>query len=170
MIELALYQPDRPHNLGTLMRLCACTAVKLNIIEPCGFPLGDKRIRQGALDYQKWLDIKRHLSFDHFQSSLANPPRRLVLLSKYGSQPYHRFAFAETDTLLLGQESLGVPDSVHDAADERVFIPMMHEPGGKGPRSLNVAVAAAIVLGEALRQIGWLDRHASLSNDAISPT
>ena len=144
-IRLALYQPDIPQNTGAMMRLAACLGVPLDIIEPCGFILDDRRLRRAGMDYIDHLEMKRHISWDRFanETSLG----RLVLLTTRGSVPYLDFTFQAGDTLLLGSESSGVPDEVADAADARIRIPMK-----PGLRSLNVALAAAMVLGEALRQ------------------
>jgi tRNA (cytidine/uridine-2'-O-)-methyltransferase len=146
-MRLALYQPDIPQNAGSLMRLCACLGVALDIIEPCGFLLTDRNFRRAGMDYAAQADIRRHESWGRFQETRT--PGRLVLLTTKASQAYTGFDFAPSDTLLVGQESAGVPDDVHRDADARVLIPMR-----PGFRSLNVAQAAAMVLGEALRQTG----------------
>ena len=145
-MRLALYQPDIPQNAGSLMRLCACLGVAMDIIEPCGFLLSDRNFRRAGLDYRAGLDLSRHESWEAFRGKLSG---RLVLLSTRAPQPYAGFAFAPGDTLLVGRESAGVPEAVHQAADARLLIPMK-----AGMRSLNVAQAAAMVLGEALRQTG----------------
>lgn len=141
-MRLALYQPDIPQNAGSLMRLCACLGVGLDIIEPCGFLLNDRNFRRAGLDYRG--QVTRHESWDRFRPRL---PARLLLLTTKASLAYTEFAFAPSDTLLMGRESAGVPSSVHAAADARLLIPMR-----PGMRSINVAQAAAMVLGEALRQ------------------
>ncbi|MCG8492159.1 MAG: tRNA (cytidine(34)-2'-O)-methyltransferase, partial [Sneathiellales bacterium] len=141
----ALYQPDIAPNVGTLMRMGACLGVKVNIIEPCGFPFGAKDLRRSAMDYAKFSDVERHSSFEAFLSSKKD--KRLILLTTKASVPYVDFKFRESDILLLGQESSGVPEEVHKIVDGRVTIPMQ-----QGMRSVNVAIAAAIVTGEALRQ------------------
>lgn len=152
-MRLALYQPDIPQNCGALIRLAACLGVGLDIIEPCGFLLDDKRLRRAGLDYHAQASLQRHRSWSAFQADLAAtpPPRRprLVLLTTAGDRPYTEFAFAADDILLLGRESAGVPPEVHGAADARLVIPLRPD-----CRSLNVAQAAAMVLGEALRQTG----------------
>ena len=150
---LALYQPDIAPNAGTLLRTCACLGVAAAIIEPAGFPVSDRAFRRAGLDYLDHVEITRHASFDSFElwrSSVA-PRRRLILLSTAAHLDYRDVAYEPDDILIVGRESAGVPDDVHRAADLRVAIVM--EPP---MRSLNVAVAASIVLGEALRQI----RHA----------
>ena len=143
-MRLALYQPDIPQNAGSLMRLCACLGVAMDIIEPCGFLLSDRNFRRAGMDYLASLDLTRHASWEEFR---ARAQSRLLLLTTKASTPYFEFSFAPSDTLLVGRESAGVPDQVHQAADARLTIPMR-----AGMRSLNVAQAAAMVLGEGLRQ------------------
>ena len=143
-MRLALYQPDIPQNAGSLMRLCACLGVAMDIIEPCGFLLSDHNFRRAGMDYLASLDLARHASWEEFRGQAQG---RLLLLTTNASTPYFAFAFAPSDTLLVGRESAGVPDGVHQAADVRLTIPMR-----AGMRSLNVAQAAAMVLGEGLRQ------------------
>ena len=145
-MRLALYQPDIPQNAGSLMRLCACLGVAMDIIEPCGFLLSDRNFRRAGLDYRDGVDLSLHESWTAFS---AQKRGRLVLLTTKAAQPYAGFAFAPGDILMVGRESAGVPDDVHQAADARLLIPMR-----AGLRSLNVAQAAAMVLGEALRQTG----------------
>ena len=144
-MRLALYEPDIPQNLGAFIRLSACLGVALDIVEPCGFPLDDKRIRRAAMDYYDLARIARHASWQVFRRDRG--PGRLVLLSTKASQTFPDIAFRADDTLLLGRESAGVPDEVHNAADLRLRIPLQ-----PGARSLNVALAATMVLSEALRQ------------------
>jgi len=148
-VRLALYEPDIPQNAGSLMRLGACLGVGIDIIEPCGFLLTDRNFRRAGLDYLKGADICRHASWARFREGFLAPPgpRRLVLLTTRADMAYCDYRFAPNDTLLLGRESAGVPQQVHDAADARLLIPLR-----PGLRSLNVAQAAAMVLGEALRQ------------------
>jgi len=143
-MRLALFEPDIPQNAGTLLRLGACLGVAVDIIEPCGFLITDKGLRRAGMDYLELANYRRH---DSWAAFAAQRQGRLVLLSSKASHPYTEFVFAPDDVLLLGRESAGVPDSVRDAADARLRIPLM-----PGLRSLNVAVAAAMVLGEALRQ------------------
>ncbi len=145
-MKLALYQPDIPQNTGALLRLAACLATPVSLIEPCGFVLSDRRLRRAGMDYLDNVEMTRHDSWDAF---LAQSRGRLVLLTTQGETAYTRFAYRSDDTLLLGRESAGVPDHVHDAVDARIVIPM-----APGARSLNVAVAGAMALGEALRQTG----------------
>ena len=147
-MRLALFEPDIPQNTGTLLRLAACFAVPVDLIEPFGFVLDDRRLKRAALDYAARATICRHNSWAAFLAR-RDPGSRLVLLTTRGGVALHRFAFAAEDTLLLGRESAGVPDFVHRAAQARVAIPMQ-----AGARSLNVALAGAIALAEALRQTG----------------
>jgi tRNA (cytidine/uridine-2'-O-)-methyltransferase len=149
-VRLALYEPDIPQNAGSLMRLGACLGVGVDIIEPCGFLLSDRNFRRAGMDYLKQADIRRHESWSQFRDNFSG---RLILLTTRGDQPYADFAFAADDTLMVGRESAGVPDAVHDAAFARLVIPLL-----PGLRSLNVAQAAAMVLGEALRQTGGFPR------------
>ena len=156
-MRLALFEPDIPQNLGAFIRLSACLAVPLDIIEPCGFPVDDKRIRRAAMDYYDLATIVRHASWAAFrQSRVAQQPRgRLVLLTTKADHIFPNVVLRADDTLLLGRESAGVPDEVHAAADASLRIPLQ-----KGARSLNVALAASMVLSEGLRQT---DGYASLS-------
>jgi tRNA (cytidine/uridine-2'-O-)-methyltransferase len=150
MVGLALYQPDIPQNTGTLLRLGACLGVGVSVIEPCGFVLDDKRMRRAGMDYLDRAALTRHGSWDAFLESLA-PEHRLVLLTTAGDQTLPTTTFQPGDILVLGRESAGVPPAIHDRADLRVRVPMV-----AGVRSLNIAVCAAMALGEALRQTqGW---------------
>jgi tRNA (cytidine/uridine-2'-O-)-methyltransferase len=150
-MRLALFEPDIPQNLGAFIRLSACMGVPLDVIEPCGFPVDDRRIRRAAMDYYDAARIQRHASWTAFQQNRV--AGRLVLLTTAGAARFPDVQFSAHDTLLLGRESAGVPPDVHDAADLRLRIPLQ-----KSLRSLNVALAAAIVLGEALRQTnGYAD-------------
>ncbi len=144
-MRLALFEPDIPQNLGAFIRLSACLGVPLDIIEPCGFPLDDRRIRRAAMDYYDLATIRRHASWAAYRQDRG--PGRLVLLTTVGVARFPDVAFQADDTLLLGRESAGAPAEVHEAADLRLRIPLQ-----KSARSLNVALAATIVLGEALRQ------------------
>lgn len=150
-MKLALYEPDIPQNTGTLLRLAACLAVPVSVIEPCGFVLSDRRLRRAGMDYLDNVEMTRHESWDAFLASSAG---RLVLLTTRATTTYTRFDYQSGDILLLGRESAGVPDDVHDAVDARILIPM-----APGARSLNVAIAGAMVLGEALRQTGGFSRR-----------
>lgn len=149
-MRLALFEPDIPQNLGAFIRLSACLAVPLHVIEPCGFPVDDKRIRRASMDYYDLATVVRHASWAAFRRE--RPPGRLVLLTTRGAETFPAVAFRPDDILLLGRESAGVPDEVHDAADLRLRIPLQG-----GARSLNVALAAAVVVSEALRQTSGFD-------------
>ncbi len=146
-MRIALFQPDIPQNTGTILRLAACMAVGVDIIEPCGFVFGDKRMRRAGMDYLEGVDLTRHESWQAFQKTSTEAGRRIVLLTTRSDRLYTDFAFETNDALLLGRESAGVPEDVHQAADAQLTIPM-----AEGMRSINVAISAALVLGEALRQ------------------
>lgn len=151
-LTLALFQPDIPQNAGTMLRMCACLGVDAAIIEPAGFPTSDRHFRRSGMDYLDHVTITRHTSFAAFeiwrkQGTLAGP-RRLVLLSTRGSMSYLDLVYRPGDVLMVGRESAGAPDEVFAAADAAVAVPIR-----PGLRSLNVAIAAAMVVGEALRQI-----------------
>ena len=146
-MEIALYQPDIPQNTGTLLRLGACMGIAVHIIEPAGFHWSDKNLKRSGMDYAGHVEVTRHASFDRFMAD--RPEGRLVLLTTRAATAYPEFEFRADDMLLLGRESAGVPDDVHGVADARIAVPM-----APGMRSLNVAVAGAMVLGEALRQTG----------------
>jgi tRNA (cytidine/uridine-2'-O-)-methyltransferase len=152
-MRLALYEPDIPQNTGTMLRLASVMRIGVDIIEPCGFLLDDRRMRRAGMDYLDHVSMKRHTSWTAFRANRAeNGCGRLLLLTTAGDIPYCGFEYAPDDTLLMGRESAGVPDAVHDAADARLCIPMAPE-----ARSLNVALAAAMTLGEALRQTGGFE-------------
>ncbi len=149
MLRLALFQPDIPQNAGTMLRTCACLGVGADLIEPAGFPTSDRHFRRSGMDYLEQVDLVRHVSFDAFESwRQIAPGRRLVLLTTRAEVDYLDFQFAPGDIVMVGRESAGVPEIVHAAADARLNIALV-----PGLRSLNVAVAAAMVLGEALRQL-----------------
>ena len=154
-MRLALYQPDIPQNTGAALRLCAAMGVPLDIIEPCGFPLDDQSLRRVTMDYVEKARVTRHLDWDHFNlwrdTQSPAPPRR-VLLTTRTTIAYTDFSFRPDDILLLGRESAGVPHDVHEACDAHVMIPVV-------ARSLNVMMAGAIVLGEALRQVNGFAPH-----------
>lgn len=153
-LRLALYQPDIPQNTGTILRLAACLGIPVDVIGPTGFDMSDRTLRRAGLDYIDHAAIERHVSFAAFEAWRTghSPTRpRLVLLTTHATMSHVDFAFATDDILMLGRESAGVPEAVHAVADARVRIPLR-----TGMRSLNIAVAAGIVLGEALRQTnGW---------------
>ena len=149
-MRLALYQPDIPQNLGAAIRLAACLSAPLDIVEPCGFPLTDRALKRAALDYGPHAQIARH---DGLASFRAAAPGRLVLIETEGAVRLHDFAFAQSDTIVVGRESAGSPPELVAAADEIVRIPMT-----AGLRSLNVVTAAAVALSEAMRQTGGFER------------
>lgn len=148
-MRLALFQPDIPQNVGAAVRLAACLGVILEIIEPCGFPLSDKALRRTALDYGDAAQLERRASWAEFLAAKERAAGRLVLFTTSGARPFTEFAFERGDTLLFGRESAGVPENVHAAADARLIIPIAAR-----TRSLNLVTAAAMALGEALRQTG----------------
>jgi len=152
-MRLALYQPDIPQNTGAMLRLAACFGLAVDIIEPCGFVFDDKRLRRAGMDYLDLVTLQRHSSWAAYltwRRAQAGDPGRLILLSTAGDLPYSEAAYHPADSLLVGQESAGVPPEVRAEADFAVRIPMR-----PGLRSLNVAMAAAIVTGEAMRQLGF---------------
>jgi tRNA (cytidine/uridine-2'-O-)-methyltransferase len=146
-MRIALFQPDIPQNTGTILRLCACLNVEAHIIEPAGFPVSDRHFRRAGMDYLDQVRIVRHVDWASFEAWRRDLGLRLLLLTTKGSRSYLDCSYRPTDILLLGRESAGVPDAVAMAVDERLAIPMQ-----AGMRSLNVAMAAAMALGEALRQ------------------
>ena len=149
-MRLALFQPDIPQNTGAIIRLTACFGIPLDIIEPCGFILSDTKLRRSGMDYLNLANIERHISWDAFIKERKQS--RLVLITTRAEDSLKQFAFDDNDTLILGRESSGVPQAVHNAIPEKVRIPM-----DKKARSLNVSIAAGIILWEALRQTHNLD-------------
>ena len=151
-MRLALFQPDMPQNTGTMLRLGACVGVEVDIIEPCGFLFSEHALRRYGMDYLELVKYRRHNSWEDFMAyAEAHPDEygRLVLLTTKSSSPYTEFEFKANDVILLGRESAGVPEQVHQTVDARLLIPMTEK-----ARSINVAVSATMVLGEALRQTG----------------
>jgi tRNA (cytidine/uridine-2'-O-)-methyltransferase len=147
-MRLALYQPDQAGNVGTILRLAACLGVEVDIVEPCGFPWGDRAMRRSGLDYAGRVQVTRHVDWEAFRAARDG---RLILLTTMGDVRLDEMQFAASDVLLMGSESAGVPSLVHVQADRRVRIPQ-----AAGTRSLNIAVAAGIALAEGLRQTdGW---------------
>lgn len=147
-MRLALYEPDIPQNTGAMLRLGACLGVGVDIIEPCGFLIDDRRLRRAGMDYLDLAEMRRHVSWDAFRKTVDG---RILLLTTAGDISHAQFVFRPGDTLLVGRESTGVPPEIHAIADARLRVPMR-----PNARSLNVALAAAIVLAEALRQTGAL--------------
>jgi tRNA (cytidine/uridine-2'-O-)-methyltransferase len=148
-MQIALFQPDIPQNTGTILRLCACLNVAAHIIEPAGFVMSDRAFRRAGMDYLDHVALTRHDSWSKFQQWRHRAGCRLVLFTTRGSSSYLEYRYDAADILLFGRESAGVPDEVLAAADARLRIPIQ-----KGLRSLNVAMAAAMAVGEALRQTG----------------
>jgi tRNA (cytidine/uridine-2'-O-)-methyltransferase len=148
-MQIALYQPDIPQNTGTILRLCACLGVAAHIIEPAGFPVSDRHFRRAGMDYLDQVAIVRHDSWSKFEQWRNDGSYRLILFTTKGARSYLDYSYGAADILLFGRESAGVPDVVVAAADARLVIPIR-----AGLRSLNVAMAAAMALGEALRQTG----------------
>jgi tRNA (cytidine/uridine-2'-O-)-methyltransferase len=145
MIEIALFQPDIAPNAATILRMAACFGLKVRIIEPAGFVWSDSSFRRAGMDYLGHAEVERHRNWEDFVAAAGR--RRMVLVTTKGSMNYTEFAFAEDDILLMGRETAGVPDYVHRHAGARLLIPMR-----PAMRSLNVALACAMVTGEALRQ------------------
>ena len=146
MLYIALYQPDIPQNTAAIIRLCSCFNTTLEIIEPCGFYLDDKRLKRVAMDYLDKSRIITYTSYKNFLTKKKNS--RIILMTTKAKKKYYNFKFKIKDTLLFGRESMGVPKNVHENAYQRLKIPLT-----KGARSLNISMAAAITLSEALKQI-----------------
>jgi tRNA (cytidine/uridine-2'-O-)-methyltransferase len=146
-MRIALYEPDIPQNTGTILRLAACLGAEAHIIEPAGFPITDRAFRRAGMDYLDQVSVVRHGSWDDFDTWRRRDGARLVLFTTRASVSYLDHSYRGDDVLLFGRESAGVPDRVHDAADARLIIPIQ-----PGLRSLNIAVACAMALGEAMRQ------------------
>jgi tRNA (cytidine/uridine-2'-O-)-methyltransferase len=146
-MQIALYQPDIPQNTGTILRLCACLDVRAHIIEPAGFPISDRNFRRAGMDYLDQVNWMRHDSWTQFEGWRRQEGHRLLLFTTKGATPYLDFRYQPSDILLFGRETAGVPEAVAESADARIVIPIK-----SGLRSLNVAMAAAVALGEALRQ------------------
>lgn len=149
-MHLVIYQPDIPQNLGTMLRLSACMNLHVELIEPCGFVYDDKKVRRAGMDYIDHVSLRRHVSWEKFLQFRQEqmPSSRLILMTTKSSLSYTSFAFKEEDMLLVGRESAGVPEEVSRACDVGLVIPMQPP-----LRSLNVAITAAMVIGEALRQV-----------------
>jgi len=152
-MQIALYEPDIPQNTGTILRLCACLGIAAHIIEPAGFPVTDRAFRRAGMDYLDQVAITRHSSLQAFEDWRHSERLRLVLLTTAAETGYLDHAFRDDQVVLFGRESAGAPQTVHAAADFRLRIPMR-----AGLRSLNIAMAVALVAGEALRQTGGFER------------
>jgi tRNA (cytidine/uridine-2'-O-)-methyltransferase len=146
-MQIALYQPDIPQNTGTILRLCACLGISAHLIEPAGFPVSDRHFRRAGMDYLDQVALHRHASWPAFETWRRGERLRLILFTTRAAVSYLDHAYDRRDILLFGRESAGVPDEVQAAADARLVIPMR-----PGMRSINVAMTAAMALGEALRQ------------------
>ena len=144
MFNIALYQPDIPQNTAAIIRLCSCFDATLEIIEPCGFHLDDKRLKKVAMDY---LDKTKIITYKSYENFLSKKKSRIILMTTKAKKNYYTFKFKLKDTLLFGRESAGVPKIVHDNSYQRLRIPIK-----KNMRSLNISIAAAITLSEALKQ------------------
>ena len=143
--KIALFEPDIPQNTAAIIRTCSCLGAKLEIIEPCGFLLSDKRFKRVVMDYMNEKEIKFYKSADNFFESKKN--QRIVLMTTKASLPYTEFEFDKNDTILFGRESAGVPDNIHKIVKHRLKIPMKNS-----MRSLNIASSVAIILAESLKQ------------------
>ena len=152
-MQIALYQPDIPQNTGALLRLAACLDTGVHIIEPAGFDASERALRRAGLDYIEHARITRHVSFEAFELWRKQSDQRLVLLTTQAKTPYTSLSYQRDDILMLGRESAGVPQEVQEIADERILVPMAKE-----RRSLNLVTAAAMVLGEGLRQTDGFSR------------
>lgn len=148
-MRIALYEPDIPQNTGTILRLCACLGIESHLIEPAGFPVSDRAFRRAGMDYLDEVNLMRHRSYAAFDDWRRGEALQLVLLTTAAPRSYLDHRYTADQVVLFGRESAGVPEAVHQAADTRLRIPMR-----TGLRSLNVAMAAAMVAGEALRQTG----------------
>lgn len=155
-MRIVLYKPDIPQNVGAILRLCACFGYELHIIEPCGFPLDDKRLRRAGMDYIEHVKLIRHGSWETFCVYRAAHTGRILALTTKASVPYTDMTYIKDDYLLMGQEGSGLPEEIHASVDARLIIPMQ-----EGVRSLNVAMSTAIVAAEAKRQIEWSDEDAA---------
>ena len=148
-LKIALFEPDIPQNTAAIIRTCSCLGTKLDIIEPCGFLLNDKRFKRVVMDYMNEKDIRFYRSFDEFYKSREN--QRIILMTTKASISYTKFKFEKNDTILFGRESAGVPKKIHKLIKDRLKIPMKN-----GKRSLNIGASVAIILAESLKQNGLI--------------
>ena len=151
MMRIALFEPDIPQNTGNIFRLGACLGIPIDVIEPAGFVIDDKRLKRASMDYYKYIDLTKHISWEQFHNWAKKKSYRLILLTTKSKKSYYNYLFQKNDILLFGRESAGVPDEVHSLVDERLTIPMV-----KGPRSINLSSSVAIVVGEAIRQLNLI--------------
>ncbi|MGY6567996.1 MAG: tRNA (cytidine(34)-2'-O)-methyltransferase [Salinarimonas sp.] len=163
-MRLVLFQPDIPQNTGTMIRLAACLGIAVDIVEPAGFDVSDRHFRRSGMDYLDRVEIIRHPSWRAFHDWSRMKAHRLVLATVRSSVPYTEFAFAENDAIIMGRESAGAPDYVHEACEARIRIPL-----AAGTRSLNVAVCAGMMLGEALRQSGGFPSACGFPGEDAAP-
>ena len=147
-MRIALFEPDIPQNAGNIFRLGACLGIPIDIIEPAGFIIDDKRLKRASMDYFDYLDLTKHLSWDKFKEWSKENSYRLILLTTKSQKSYFDYKFQSNDIILFGRESAGVPEYVHEKVDERLTIPMI-----KGPRSINLSSSVSIVAGEMIRQL-----------------
>ena len=147
-MRIALFEPDIPQNAGNIFRLGACLGIPIDIIEPAGFVIDDKRLKRASMDYYDYLDLTKHVSWEKFYEWAKKNSFQLILLTTKSQKSYYDYKFQAKDIILFGRESAGVPDYVHEAVDERLTIPMI-----KGPRSINLSSSVSIVAGEMIRQL-----------------
>ena len=147
-MRIALFEPDIPQNAGNVFRLGACLGISIDIIEPTGFVIDDKRLKRASMDYYDYLDLTKHISWKEFYNWSQKKSYRLILLTTKSKKSYYKYTFKKNDILIFGRESAGVPQMVHDIVDERLTIPMVD-----GPRSINLSSSVAIIAGEAIRQL-----------------
>ena len=147
-MRIALFEPDIPQNAGNIFRLGACLGIPIDIIEPAGFVIDDKRLKRASMDYYDYLDLTKHVSWEKFYEWSKKNSYQLILLTTKSQKSYYDYKFQPKDIILFGRESAGVPDYVHEAVDERLTIPMI-----KGPRSINLSSSVSMVAGEMIRQL-----------------
>jgi tRNA (cytidine/uridine-2'-O-)-methyltransferase len=147
-MRIALFEPDIPQNAGNIFRLGACLGIPIDIIEPAGFVIDDKRLKRASMDYYDYLDLTKHVSWEKFYEWSKKNSFQLILLTTKSQKSYYDYKFQPKDIILFGRESAGVPDYVHEAVHERLTIPMI-----KGPRSINLSSSVSIVAGEMIRQL-----------------
>ncbi len=147
-MRIALFEPDIPQNAGNIFRLGACLGIPIDIIEPAGFVIDDKRLRRASMDYYDYLDLTKHISWENFYDWSKINSYRLILFTTKSQKSYYDYIFQNNDILLFGRESSGVPDKVHSTVNERLTIPMI-----KGPRSINLSSSVAMVASEVIRQL-----------------
>lgn len=147
-MRIALFEPDIPQNAGNIFRLGACLGIPIDIIEPAGFLINDKRLKRASMDYYEYLDLTKHLSWKKFYEWSKQNSYQLILLTTKSQKSYYDYKFKPKDIILFGRESAGVPDYVHEAVNDRLTIPMI-----KGPRSINLSSSVSIVAGEMIRQL-----------------